>query len=326
MGRLRPGPALTALLAAVTAVGAAGCGQGAQVSKGQTAKLTVGVLPITNVAPLYVGIDKGFFKQEKLDVKPQVSEGGAATIPSVLSGDQQIAYSTNVSLVTAASKGLPVQIVSQATRGAETPKTSFAGLMVAKGSRIRSPSQLAGKTIAVNGLANVNEVTTDAALRKRGVDVSTIKYIEVPLESMASSLDSGRVDAAAAVEPFVTLGKQRGQRSLLDNYLEAERGLAIGQYFTTRQYAQKNADVVKRFRSAMNRSMKYTQAHPGEARKAILTYTKIKPAIAERMKLPTWTTGVSRADVETAAKLTKQSGLLKGNVDAKELLPDGRGG
>lgn len=326
MGRPRLGLATLALVGAAVIAGVAGCGQGAQTSKGEKAELTVGVLPITNVAPLYVGIDKGFFKQEKLDVKPQVSEGGAATIPSVLSGDQQIAYSTNISLVTASSKGLPVQIVSQATRGAETPKTSFAGLMVAKGSRIRSPAQLAGKTIAVNGLANVNEVTTDAALRKRGVDVSTIKYIEVPLESMASALDSGRVDAAAAVEPFVTLGKQAGERSLLDNYLEAGRGLAIGQYFTTTQYAQKNADVVKRFRRAMDRSMKYTQSHPEQARKAILTYTKIEPAIAEKMKLPTWTTGVSRTDVDTAAKLTKQSGLIKGDVDVKQLLPDDRGG
>ena len=85
------------------------------------------MLPITNVAPLYVGIDKGFFKKEKLKVDPQVSEGGAATVPAVLSGDQQIAYSTNVSLVTASSKGLPVRIVAQATRGAETRRPASPG-------------------------------------------------------------------------------------------------------------------------------------------------------------------------------------------------------
>src|SRR3954467_9114511 len=110
----------------------AGCGSGTAQTSGGVTKLKVGVLPITNVAPLYLGIKKGFFKQEKLDVKPQVSEGGAATVPAVISGDQQLAYSTTVSLVTAAAKGLPVQIVSQAARAARTPKTSFAGLMVLK--------------------------------------------------------------------------------------------------------------------------------------------------------------------------------------------------
>jgi NitT/TauT family transport system substrate-binding protein len=63
---------------------------------GAVARLDVGVLPITNVAPLYVGIEKGFFRKERLDVRPKISEGGAATIPAVLSGDQQLAYSTTV--------------------------------------------------------------------------------------------------------------------------------------------------------------------------------------------------------------------------------------
>jgi len=289
-------------------------------------KLRVGVLPITNVAPLYLGVKKGFFRQEKLAVTPQVSEGGAATVPAVVSGDQQLAYSTTVSLVTAAGKGLPVRIVAQAARAARTPSTSFAGLMVPKKSPIRSPAQLAGKTIAVNGLNNVNQVTTDAALRKRGVDVSHIKYIEVPLESMGSALDKGSVDAAAAVEPFVTLGKRAGQRSLLDNYMGAQPGLAIGQYFTSEEFAKKNPDVVKRFTRAMDRSTRYAQSHPAEARKVVLSYTKISPPVAAKMNLPTWTTGVTESDVKTAVKLTKASGLLKGSPDVKALLPEGAGG
>jgi NitT/TauT family transport system substrate-binding protein len=314
------------VLAIATALAMAGCGSGTAQTSGGVTKLKVGVLPITNVAPLYLGIKKGFFKQEKLDVKPQVSEGGAATVPAVISGDQQLAYSTTVSLVTAAAKGLPVQIVSQAARAARTPRTSFAGLMVLKKGGPRSPAQLAGKTIAVNGLNNVNQVTTDAALRKRGVDVSHIKYIEVPLESMASALKNGRVDAAAAVEPFVTLGEQDGQRSLLDNYMGAQPGLAIGQYFTSEQFAKKNPDVVKRFAAAMDRSMRYAQSHPAEARKVVLSYTKISPPVAAKMKLPTWTTGVTQSDVRTAVTLTKAAGLLKGNPDVNKLLPAGSGG
>lgn len=323
MGRRIKGAGVLGLMAALLVPG---CGGSSAESSGGVTKLNVGVLPITNVAPLYLGVKKGFFRQEKLEVTPKVSEGGAATVPAVISGDQQIAYSTTVSLVTAAGKGLPVRIVSQAARAAKTPETSFAGLMVMKKGDIKSPSQLAGKTIAVNGLNNVNQVTTDAALRKRGVDVSHIKYIEVPLESMGAALEKGRVDAAAAVEPFVTLGERAGQRSLLDNYMGAQPGLAIGQYFTSDEFAKKNPDVVKRFTRAMDRSMRYAQSHPAEARKVVLSYTKISPPVAAKMKLPTWTTGVTQSDVKTAVELTKASGLLKGNPDVNKLLPPGAGG
>lgn len=313
-------------MAIALALAAAGCGGGSGSDEGGVETLKVGVLPITNVAPLYLGEKKGFFREEDLKVVPEVSEGGAATIPAVLSGDQQLAYSTTVSLVTAASKGLPVRIVAQATRAAETPKTSFAALMVGPDSPIRDAGQLEGKTIAVNGLNNVNQVTTNAALAKRGVDFKTIKYIEVPLENMADALDTGKVDAAAEVEPFVTLGKQAGQRSLFDNYMEADRGLAIGQYFTSEQYAQENKDVVERFTRGIDRSMTYAQEHPEEARKIVLEYTQIKPAIAQEMKLPTWTTGVTREDVELAAKMTKASGFIEKNPDVDRLLPEGAGG
>jgi NitT/TauT family transport system substrate-binding protein len=309
----------------VIAFALGGCGGGSSSADGGTVTLKVGILPITNVAPLYLGEKKGFFREEKLHVEPQVSEGGAATIPAVMSGDQQLAYSTTVSLVTAASKGLPVRMVAQAARGAKTPKTSFAGVMVKGGGRIRSADQLAGKTIAVNGLNNVNQVTTNASLEKRGVDFKSIKYIEVGLPEMAAALDSGKVDAAAAVEPFVTLGEKAGQKSLFDNYLEAGAGLAIGQYFTSEKYAQENKDVVDRFTRAIDKSMDYARTHPEEARKIVPTYTEIKPAVAQEMKLPTWTKGVTRDDVETAIDQTKASGFIEKEPDIDKLLPDGGG-
>jgi hypothetical protein len=62
-----------------------------------------------------------------------------------------------------------------------------------------------------------------------------------------------------------------------------------------------------------------------EARKIGLTYTKIKPAIAQEMKLPTWTTGVTRADVEAAIDMTKDSGFIAKDPDIEALLPQGSG-
>jgi NitT/TauT family transport system substrate-binding protein len=299
-------------LAAIALAGATGCAGQAHVDQDASgvAHVNVSVLAIANVAPLYLGIRKGYFRAERLDVKPQIAQTGAATIAAVVSGKNQFGYTTTTSHAQAAAKGLGLRAVAAAAWAATRPQDSFAGLMVKADGPIRDPHQLAGKTIAVNGLNNVNQVTIDAALRRRGIDTSHISYLEVPLPNMAAALKAGRVDAADVVEPFLTIGTKNGERSLLDNYREAAPGLMIGTYFTTGQFVRKYPDVTRRFARAMNRSVAYAASHPEEARAALLTYTQIKPAIAKTMRLPRWSTQLTPADMTLAAKLTRDAGLL----------------
>ena len=75
--------------------------------------ITVGVVPVVDVAPLYLGIDQGFFEEEGLEVEPVVAQGGAAIIPAVMAGDQEIGFSNVVSLMLAQTQDLPVTIISQ---------------------------------------------------------------------------------------------------------------------------------------------------------------------------------------------------------------------
>ena len=83
--------------ALVVLAGAIGCGgedRGVEESEGGRTEITVGVIPIADVAPAYLGIDKGFFRDQGLDVKLQPIEGGAAVIPAVAQGDVQFAFGT----------------------------------------------------------------------------------------------------------------------------------------------------------------------------------------------------------------------------------------
>ena len=306
---------VTRLLSAIAIAAAlvvAGCAGQAHVDQDDdgTAHVNVSVLAIANVAPLYLGIKKGFFHQERLDVEPQTAQTGAATIAAVVSGKNQFGYTTTTSHVQAAAKGLGLRAVAAAAVAADKPEDGFAGLMVKGDGPIRDVKQLAGTTIAVNGLNNVNQVTIEAALRRHGVDTADIKYVEIPLPNMAAALKAGRVAAADVVEPFLTIGTKNGQRSLMDNYREAAPDLMIGTYFTTGQFVKAYPDVTRRFARAMNRSVAYAAAHPDEARAALLTYTEIKPAIAKTMRLPRWRTRLTPADMTKAARLTQQAGLL----------------
>ena len=58
---------------------------------------------------------------------------------------------------------------------------------------MKTPKDLEGKTIAVNTLNNICGVTINATLEEKGVDVSTLKYTEVPFPEMVAALEKGRV-------------------------------------------------------------------------------------------------------------------------------------
>src|SRR3954453_13575721 len=69
-----------------------GGGGGGGSASNKPTTLKVGVIPIADVAPLYVGIKQGFFKQENLTIQPQLAEGGATITAQTVSGDLQIGF------------------------------------------------------------------------------------------------------------------------------------------------------------------------------------------------------------------------------------------
>ena len=64
----------------------------------------MGTLPVANAAPMYLGMEKGFFKAEKLTIKPQVGEGGAVLIPQLVSGSNQFAFVGVIPAITAVAR------------------------------------------------------------------------------------------------------------------------------------------------------------------------------------------------------------------------------
>src|SRR5918994_4781616 len=89
-----------------------GCGDDDGGGGGEAGELTrVSVAETAGVPSAFLsyGVDKGIFREHGLDVKVQTGAGGAAAIPSVVSGDNQFAGSNVVSVILAANKGLPIK-------------------------------------------------------------------------------------------------------------------------------------------------------------------------------------------------------------------------
>src|SRR5215216_4816519 len=227
----------------------AACGDDDGGGGGEGKAATVRVSDTAGVpsAFLQYGVEKGFFKKRKLTVTVKPSQGGATVVPAVVSGSVDIGGSNLVSVLLAQSKGIPLKIVAPGTFVRTGPRGDFSAIVVAKDSDIRSPRDLEGKTLAVNTLKNVAEVTAKASLAKRGVDVSKVKLTEVDFPDMNAAVEQGRVDAAFVIEPFVTQGLKEGNRIVDRPYVGTKPGLQIGCYFASEKYLSGNADVVKRF-------------------------------------------------------------------------------
>jgi len=294
-----------------------GCGSG---GGGDLQPVRVGTVPIADVAPLYLGREKGFFADVGLDVDPRPASGGATNIPAVLDGQLEFGFSNTISLLVAASRGARLRIVASGSLAGTDARRAWANLVVRRDGDIAGPADLEGRTIGVNSLGNICEVTIKASLEQQGVDVSTLTFSEVPFGEMAQALDSGRVAAVCAVEPFLSRAEDAGGRGIDPFYIRTAPDLTVATWFTGARYARTHADVVARFRRAMNRSLEYAQHHPREVRRILPSYMDIAPGLARRIRLPTWRSDLNRPTIALLARLTEKYGLIERRPDLDALV------
>jgi NitT/TauT family transport system substrate-binding protein len=320
--RRRP---LALVLAVSAALLAGACGSagssGGSASSGGPAKVKIGVIPIVDVAPIYLGVKQGFFSAEGLDVSLETAQGGAAIVPGVVSGQFQFGFSNVTSLLLASSKGLPLKVVSSGVASTGVPDKDFGAVIVKAGSPIKTAADLAGKRVAVNTLKNINTTTINQVVRAAGGDPATIQYVELPFPDIAPAIAKGDVDAGQVVEPFLTIATNQGDRQVAANYAGTSPDLIVGMYFTSQNYASQNPKVVSGFTAAMTKSMEYAAAHPDEARAILTTYTKIDPAVQKSLVLPKWPTTIDRNAVQLLADLAQKDGLITKQPNLDTLLP-----
>jgi NitT/TauT family transport system substrate-binding protein len=316
----RPLLALLSAAAILATTAACGSGSSTEADAGGTTKVTAGVIPIVDVAPIYLGKEKGFFSKRKIDLTLQTGTGGAASVPGVVSGTYQFAFGNVTSLLVARDQKLPLKVLTNGVSSVGEAGKDFGAVVVRNDSSIKSAKDLAGKKVSVNNLKNIGDTTVRASVRKAGGDPAKVQFVELPFPDMPAALANNRIDAAWVVEPFLTQAISQGARPVAWNFVDAAPNLTVATYFTSERMIKENPDLVKRFTEAMNESLAYADTHPDEVRKILSTYTKIPADVIAKMTLPKFPTEVNRASIEQLAKLAQQDGLVKTQPDLDALL------
>ncbi|MFE6489552.1 ABC transporter substrate-binding protein, partial [Streptomyces sp. NPDC057757] len=306
-------------LVTVTFAGMTACGSpdsdsasNSSAEDGKTTRVTVGIIPIVDVAPLYLGQRKGFFSGRGIDLEMVSAQGGAAIIPGVVSGQFQFGFSNTTSLMLAQTKGVPVKSVVNGAASNGKVGADVTAVLVKKDSSIKSAKDLAGHTVAVNTLQNIGDTTVRESVRTDGGDPAEVEFVEIPFDQMPAAVDGGRVDAAWMGEPAQTVAKGQGARVVASPFAETDPKLTVATYFTSTKIAQQNPALVKQFKEAMAESLEYASSHPDEARQILTTYTKISGNVLPELILPSWPAEVDTASLEKLAELGERDGIFGG--------------
>ena len=315
--------ALAVAAVTATALVATACGSSTtpHSASSTTTHVNVGVIPIIDVAPIYLGKQHGFFTSRGIDLTMSSGQGGAAIVPGVVSGQTQFGFSNMTSLLVAQSQNVPITVVASGVASTGVAGADFGGVVVKAGSPIQSAKDLVGKKIAVNTLKNIGDTTVRESVRKAGGDPNGLHFVEIAFPQMPAALDAGQIDAAWLVEPQLSIVKSQGARVVAWTFVDTAPNLTIAAYFTSTQTAKSQPDLVKRFRDAINESMTYADGHPDEVRAVLSSYTQIDPSIRAAMTLPRWPTQINRASVETLATLGQRDGLFTKAPNVSQLLP-----
>jgi NitT/TauT family transport system substrate-binding protein len=285
-------------------------------------KIRVSTIPIIDTAPLQVGIAKGFFAAEGLEIDTTPTAGGAMGLPALAAGQVQITFSNIISVVLGAKQGLGFEVIAAGSNtGDKTP--DLAALVAKKGSAIKTGKDLEGKRVAVNTRNNIIWLYARAWVQATGGNPDAVTYLEVPFPQMVDAVKGDRVDAAFVVEPFLSAGVASDSVSIVGwPYNAVQKRIPVSQYVATKTFITQNPGVIDRWVRAYNKSVDWTNQNQGseEWTKIIAAYTRLAPEQIRSLSLPPYEKTVDAASIDIVVEQMRKNKMIEGPFDSKALL------
>jgi len=273
------------LVLALLLLAAAGC------SGNKEEKMKIGLLPIVESLPFYVALDKGYFKDEGINVELVIFESalerdsavGAAEVDGVL-GDILAVASLN-------NSGIPVKITSLAL--GESGKEGRFAILSSPASSITSPDQL--KNVPVSISANsIIEYVTDNLLSESGLKPDEIKKEAIPkIPVRFNMLLENKIQAACLPDPQAALAESKGAKLVID---DTSSNLSQTVMYFRDQYLDKNSKSVVKFFNAYARAAKDINDNPA-------AYTDL---LIEKARVPKEALGIFTMDHYPAPQLPER--------------------
>lgn len=197
---------------------------------------------------------EGYFKEEKLDVSIIYSDGGAATLQTIITGSQEVTNGVGVlSVISAFAKGAPLVILGNTKRG-----IGDTAWYVKADSPIKSFKDIGDKELVYSRNGTTSHLGVLDIKKTLGLDSAKL----VSVGGMAASrtqVMTGQVATGWMTPPAGLDLLRRGEIRIIGTGDEAAglRGATIRVYAANSEWVKKNRDVAARFMKAMWRGLEF---------------------------------------------------------------------
>ena len=225
-------------------------------------------------APLYVAIEKGYFKDENIDLTLVTGFGADKTMTAVISGEADIGFMGSEASVYMYSEGASDYVVNFAQL------TQRAGnfLVARQDNEHFQWADLKGKTVLGGRKGGMPEMVFEYILKENGIDPEKDLTIiqNIDFGSTAPAFADGPGDFTIEFEPGATSLESEGKGHVIASLGKDSGYVPYTAFSAKKSYLKENPDVIQRFTNALQKGMDYVRSHsPSE------TASVIKPQFPE---------------------------------------------
>jgi sulfonate transport system substrate-binding protein len=212
--------------------------------------------------PLTIAVQKGYFKEEKLDVEVQDFPGGARALQALLGGSADITSGAYEHTITQQAKGQSIEAIF--LQG----KYSAIELVMskAKADKYKGPADLKGMKVGVTAPGSSTNMFVNILLAKAGLKPDDVSIIGVGATAGAVAImQRGELDALANLDPVVAQLESQGFVSVVDT--RTAKGMqdvyggayAAGSIYVPTDFVKKYPNTTQAFVNAMMRALRFIQ-------------------------------------------------------------------
>ena len=282
------------------------------------ARMVVGVSTV-NVAflPIYLTQDKGFFKDEGLDVLVVMFNAGATNLQAMIGGDVQIM-----------AGGVPETVLARAA-GADIKNfwaiSNVMPFQIYGSAKLKSLEQSKGKKFAISRFGSLSEFLTRSALKHSGVDPRDVTMLQIgATPARFTTLASGIVDATILWFPVTERAKAAGMNKLFDLKDLYPNWTNVG-FIARENWLAKEKEQTTKFLRAYQRGVRYTRENRNDGIRALRKYVGLNAAEAAagydeyRESFPL-DGRILDAGIVATIEQEIETGRLKGKIAVSEMI------
>jgi NitT/TauT family transport system substrate-binding protein len=296
-----------------------GCRRGTAPAPAEPATIKICYLGLACEPAIFVAYEKGFFKEEGLDVELIKSDWGSMRA-GLAEGRFHATYHFSMYLLKPIEAGQDLKLTGGIHTGC---------LRVQAGAKtgIKAVADLKGKKVGITHLGSPPFLFASRVLTAKGIDPKRdVEWVTLPGDRMTTALDQGQIDAVASAEPVGTILLAGNKaRNVCDQATDAPYDDEYCCVVVVHGgFARQDPSAAGKVTRALLKGASWVQVNPSAAAKlaADKSYIAATPeVIAQAIAMLKYQPGVDKArrDVRTATREMKKAGFLKKDTDPEEL-------